>query len=57
MVISVLAECIGKLNTMTVPQLKKEGVDVQVIIDLRDKLIALKGKYENDSNTNEATDE
>ena len=42
----ILAECIGKLNKLTVPELKAEGVDVQMIIDVRDEIVALKRTYE-----------
>ena len=46
MVKGILAEAIGKLNKMTVAELKKEKADLQMIIDLRDEIILLKGNYE-----------
>lgn len=46
MVKSILAEAICKLNNMTIPELKKEGADIKMIIDVRDELIALKRTYE-----------
>lgn len=46
MIKEILAEAIIKMNAMTVPQLKKEGADIKMIIDVRDELIALKRTYE-----------